>query len=253
LQAGIFIWQNLQNMESDNIYDRILQMFGKIPENFSILEDQIDINVQLDYFEKSKKLKQNPALKKTLEEIKSQISDSGLSIEGKKDILIQLANCSDVEAFRILEKLHSRAVPDLKDWSALALQESKMNLECMFLDENQVIISTGLGGKGKNLRYFAAIRSKNQEEFTTLQKKLVEKEFDFLLKKNNGEIERIEFDEQFCTLVIVLPLHISIKELIEKTIEECNQLGNFIHPKFVLTNVKIFSKEEIRSSWTDLE
>jgi len=239
-------------MDNDNIYDKIMQMFGKIPDNFSILEDQIDINVQLIYFETSKKLKKDKALKNSLEAIKNDLFNVNLEIAEKKDLLVQLANYEDVEAFRLLEKYFETVEPELKDWCALALQESKMNLESSLLDENQVIISTGLGGKGKKLRYFAVIASRNNIQFTPLQKKLIEKELDFVLKKNNGEIENLEFDETFCTLISVVPLNVSIKDLLAQTIEECNQIGDFIDSKYILTNVKVFTKEEIKSSWQNL-
>jgi hypothetical protein len=239
-------------MEKDNIYDKIMQMFGKIPDNFSILEDQIDINVQLNYFEWSKKFKKNQSLKKDFLFIKENLFDQNLNAEEVKDLLVQLANFEDVEAFRLLENYYNQVSPELKDWCALALQESKMNLESLLLDENQVIISTGLGGKGKKLRYFAVLASKNGIKFTSLQQKLIEKELDFTLKKRDGEIEKLEFDESFCTLLTIVPINVSIKELISETIEECNQIGNFIDPKFILTNVKVFSKEEIKLSWNSL-
>jgi hypothetical protein len=239
-------------MDSDNIYDKIMQMFGRIPDNFSILEDQIDINVQLNYFEWSKKLKKNHDLRKELSFIKENLFNQNEEIEEIKELLVQLANFEDVEAFRLIENYYSQVTPELRDWCALALQESKMNLESLLLDENQVIISTGLGGKGKKLRYFAVLASKNGNKLTPLQQKLIEKELDFTLKKKDGEIEKIEFDDTFCTLLTIVPINVSIKELIADTIEECNQIGNFIDPKFILTNVKVFSKEEIKSSWNTL-
>jgi hypothetical protein len=230
-----------------------MQMFGKIPDNFSILEDQIDIKIQMDFFESSKKIKQNPGSKKSIAEIKEGLFASDLQLEEQKELLVQLANYDDVEAFRLLERYYENVVPEIRDWCALALQESKMNLESALLNENQVIISTGLGGKGKKLRYFAVLATKNESKFTSLQKRLVYKEIDFSLKKKDGEIEKIEFDDTFCTLLTVVPINISIKDLIAETIEECNQIGNFIDPKFILTNVKVFSKEEIKASWKDVK
>jgi hypothetical protein len=239
-------------MDNDNIYDKIMQMFGKIPDNFSILEDQIDINIQLNYFEWSKKAKKNPDSKNSLSNIKENLIKENAGTEEIKELLVQLANTGDVEAFRLLERYFEAVKPELRDWCALALQECKMNLESLLLDENQVIISTGLGGKGKKLRYFAVLASRNDNNFTPLQQKLIEKELDFTLKKREGEIEKIEVDDTFCTLLAVVPINVSIKELLAETIEECNQIGNFIDSKFILTNVKVFSKEEIKSSWNNL-
>jgi hypothetical protein len=73
-----------------------------------------------------------------------------------------------------------------------------------------------------------------------------------LLKKNDGEIEKIEFIDEYCTLVTLIPLNVSIKELITIAIEECNQIGDFINEKFILTNVKVLSIDEIKDSWNDV-
>jgi hypothetical protein len=242
----------MDKMESDNIYDRMMELFGKIPENFSILEEQIDIKTQMNYFELSKKYKQTAKHKQELSEAKEKLFLDDVTVDEKKEYLIQLANSDDVEAFRLLEKFNAATVSELKDWSALALQESRMTLESSLLDENQVIISTGLGGKGKRLRYFAALASKDDKFFTVLQKKLIEKEIDFTLKKHDGEIEKIEFDENYCSFLIIVPLNVYIKDLITAAIDECNQIGDFIDTKFILTNVKIFSKEEIMASWKSI-
>jgi hypothetical protein len=242
----------MDKMENDNIYDRMMEMFGKIPENFSILEEQIDIKIQLSYFELSKEYKQNKKDRKELEEAKEKLFNGNLTIDEKKAYLIQLANSDDVEAYRTLEKFNKLADPELKDWAALALQECRMTLESSLLEENQVIISTGLGGKGKKLRYFSALASKDGVAFTALQQKLIEKELDFTFKKHEGEIEQIEFNGNYCSMLIIVPLNVYIKDLISVAIEECNQIGDFIDSKFILTNVKVFTKEEIEASWQNI-
>ena len=53
-------------MEHENIYDKIMELFGKIPENFSILEEQIDIKTQMGYFEQSKNIKEKKPDKKKI-------------------------------------------------------------------------------------------------------------------------------------------------------------------------------------------
>lgn len=236
-------------MENDNIYDKIMELFGKIPENFSILEEQIDIKVQMSYFEDSKEQK-GSALDK--DEVLSSVTDlyeSSIDNEQKKKILVKLANLDDVEAFRAIENYVNQADIELKDWAALALQESRMTIESSLLDENQVIISTGLGGKGKKLRYFAALATKEAQNFSVLQKRLVAKELEFALRKYDGEIEALDFNNNYCTFLSLVPLNVSIKELIKLSIEECNQIGDFISERFILTNVKVLSIEEIRGSW----
>ena len=44
-------------MEGENIYDKLQEIFGQVPGSFSILEEQIDIDLQMEYFEVSKLVK----------------------------------------------------------------------------------------------------------------------------------------------------------------------------------------------------
>ena len=46
-----------RDMADENIHDKIKQIFGKIPD-LSILEEKIDLDLQLEYFECSKNVKQ---------------------------------------------------------------------------------------------------------------------------------------------------------------------------------------------------
>jgi len=49
----------------DNLFDKLKEMTGKFPEKFSILEQQIDIKVQMEYFKYSKKAKNKTSKKRS--------------------------------------------------------------------------------------------------------------------------------------------------------------------------------------------
>ncbi len=239
-------------MKDENIYNKMEELFGKNPEKFSILEDQIDIKTQMSYFEESKKNKESGINKNDLLKDKAKLFDLNMDIEEKKNLLVGLAGIDDVEAYRIIEKYLANAEAKLKNWAALALQESRMTIESSLLNENQVIISTGLGGKGKKLRYFSVLASADNKEFTDLQKRLISKELEFALKKVDGEVEKIDFAENYTTLVALVPLTVSIKDVIQSAVNECNQIGDFVSSKFILTNVKVFTIDEIKKSWHNI-
>jgi hypothetical protein len=236
-------------MSKENIFNRIEDLFGKKPESFSILEDQIDIKTQMSYFEESKKVKESGVDKKNILLQEDALYESEFDLESKKKLLVSLASIDDVEAYRIIERFLSNSEPELKNWTALALQESRMTIESSLLNENQVIISTGLGGKGKKLRYFAVLSSVNNREFSDLQKRLIHKELEFALKKVDGELEKVEFIDNYTTLLAVVPITIPIKNAIQSAVNECNEIGNFVSSKFILTNVKVFTIDEIKKSW----
>ena len=237
-------------MENENLYDKIKDYLGNSPDRFHIMENQIDIEVQMEYFEYSKKLKSDIFTDKVLTE-KENIFISDFDEEYKKDLLVRLACIDDVQAYRTIEKYLLNPDDKLKNWAILALQESKMLLESKLLDENQVFISTGLGGKNGKLRYFIVILSKGNILLTDIQKRVIINEFDYILKKYNSEIEKIDFSGSITTVTAIIPISVTLKDLFNAAIDECNQYGNFLRKSFIITNVKILSIDEITNILKD--
>jgi hypothetical protein len=231
-------------MDDDNIYERIEDIFGHFPENISILEEQIDIDLQMEYFEFSKNFKKN-IISGNMLKLTGNLFDRDHSIVNKKKLLVQLASLEEVEAYRAIERYLKDPDPELRDWAILAFQESRMLLQSKLLDENQVFISTGLGGKGSKLRYFIVLINSFDRSFDRLQKKMIKSEFDFHLKKNNAELEKIEFLKNFCTILAVVPINLSIRDIFKAGINECNEFGGFLRENFIVTNVKRLKYEEI--------
>ena len=121
-----------------------------------------------------------------------------------------------------------------------------MLLESKILNENKVFISTGLGGKGDKLRYFVVLIGRNISEFSEIHKKIIQNEFEMTLRKYNAEIEEIEYSQAFATLLTIVPLNVTIKQVFKEAIDESNLYGNFLIPNFIITNVKTLSFDEIR-------
>jgi hypothetical protein len=232
-------------VENENIYDKIQEFLGTINGQLNILEDQIDLDIQMEYYKYSKKVSKesNPD---EMVKIKEAIFRADLPFEDQKNLLVRLAAVDNVEAYRILEKYVKEPPPGLRDWACLALQESRMLIESKILDENQILISTGLGGKGLKLRYFTALISSDKHPFTSLQRKIIHEEVEFFLDKSGGELEDISFDKEICSLISIIPLKIPVQTLFNRVIKECNILGDFIQKDYVINNVKILTSREIR-------
>lgn len=231
----------------DNIFDKLQEVTGKLPNKLNILEEQIDVKVQMEYFKLSKKIKKNrsddsPA---EIEDI-TDINSNDLSDDDIKKILIQLADIDDPKAFRQIEAFAKIAPPNIKDWATLAFQESKMNLESSLLDENQIYISTGLGGKDNKLRYFIVLIGKDIKEFAEYQQKVVKSEFEYTLKNNGCELETIDFYENYATFTTLIPVNITFQDILRSALMECNQYGDFLQENFMVTNVKKLTIKEIK-------
>ena len=232
-------------MEEDIFYNNIQKALEELPGNFNILEEKIDIAVQMKYFEFSRKLRKRNDLEEFFDN-REELFLAETDRKRKKEILAALAAYDDVQAYRTIEKFADEPDHDLKEWAVLALQESKMLMQSSLLDEQQVFISTGLGGKGQKLRYCVVFINKEREEMLNkTQQKLVKDELIFALKKEEGEFEVISFFEGFCTSLVLLPLKADLKQIFKSVIDECNQYGNFLQEDMIVTNVKDLSRGDI--------
>ena len=133
----------------------------------------------------------------------------------------------------------------LKDWALLALNESRMHLESKIMEENQVFISTGLGGREQKLRYFVVLMSKANAELTKTHQMVIQNEFEYILKKFDAELEEVNFSGYLATILLLLPMNFSLKMVFQEAIDECNQYGDFLKDDFIVTNVKTLSFKEI--------
>lgn len=231
--------------ENENIHDKLQELFGNDPGNFNILQRQIDVDLQMKYFDLSRKVKEELNVDRVLD--KSDILfDDRISEEEKKELLAKLASIENVKAFRIIEKFYADAPDSLVEWTALAYQESRMLIESRLLDQNQVLISTGLGGKGEKLRYFVVLLGRTDVYLTDVQKKVIKSEFNYILNKHNSEIEDLNFSESMATIKAIIPMKEPVKAVFEEALVECNNFGNFLKDNFIITNVKELSFKEIK-------
>ena len=236
---------NLKLMEEDKYYNDIQKALDDLPGNFSILEERIDIEDQMKYFEYSKNVREKDIGDECFENREELFSDE-IPTERKKEILSAIASLDEVKAFRTLEKYLKNPDTELRDWAILAMQESRMLLQSSLLDEKQVFISTGLGGKGQKLRYYVVFINRDRYKMLdTTQQKLVKNELIFVLNDKDGEFESIDFFEGFSTSLVLLPLKTDIKQVFNTMIEECNQYGDFLDEDMIITNVKVLSRGEI--------
>jgi hypothetical protein len=232
-------------MEEKHYYHQIQKVLDSLPDNFSILEEQIDIDIQVKYFETANKIRQKTDANKYFE-IRDELFLPDVDLEQKRKILLAIAVIDDVKAFRTIEKYVAVAEGEIKQWAVLAMQESRMLIQSSLLEEQQVFISTGLGGKGQKLRYYVVFINKKQSEILTIiQQKLLKDELIYQINQYSGEFESMDFSEGFSTVLVMLPLQTDLKTVFRNIIDECNQYGDFLDDDLIVTNVKVMSRNEI--------
>lgn len=234
----------------DTVTNQIEDFLRSNPNSFQIVEEQVDIDLQFEYFNVSKKERYSATSEDVL--TKSHLLfDPSTSTEDAKRLLVQLAAIDSVEALRTIERYADIATGALYSWAYLAKKESRLIVESSLLDEKQILISTGLGGRGTLLRYFVVLISREGNEFSESQKKIINNEFDFILSKNQSVVEKITFESKYSQIISLIPLNVSIKNTLKSAVEECNNYGDFLEQNFLVTNVKIFSLEEIEQFLND--
>lgn len=231
------------NME-DN-YDDFLN--GHDESNFYLLEEEIDVKIQNKYFKQSRHESELIDEEEVLNKADLLHNDE-IDVEDKKQILAQLATVTDIKAYRILEKEYGQFEDEeLNLWSILAYNEARMILNGSLKDEQQIFISTGLGGKDSKFRYFVVLFPHDDlETFSNFHREFVTKEVDFTLQRNGGNLETtIEVTNEYMSFKVLIPIKADIRKLFKKVLDNCNQLSPFVNDKFILTNMEEMDEVEI--------
>lgn len=231
--------------EHENLFEKIKEILGDNPGNLTVLEQKIDMDLQLEYYQCSMRIREQRSETWALEHLPG-LEEADYAVDLKKELLARLASIPRVECYRAIEAYIEHAPECLATWAFLALNESRMLLESKILDENQVFISTGLGGKDEKLRYFVVLMTQTKVDLTSTQKMVIENEFDYILKKFDAEVEKVDFSDYLATITLLLPMNHSLKTVFKEAIDECNRYGHFLNDDFIVTNVKVLSFREIK-------
>lgn len=233
--------------EEGDIFKKFQNSFSRMNGHFHILEQRVPVELQMEYFKYSEKVRDNKKALKNMDytAFQESLEDPEVTTDHKKYVLSMLATSRDVRAYRMLEEYVQAPGQDVRNWAYMALMESRISLESELSDEKQIYISTGLGGRGEKLRFFVLMLSKGRKPFLDYQRQVIEREFAYLLSRADCEVERLSVYEQHVELVFLIPVRTDIKVTIDSVINECNQYGDFLAEVFTITNVKELSEEEI--------
>ncbi|MDR1563195.1 MAG: hypothetical protein LBS54_08995 [Dysgonamonadaceae bacterium] len=224
----------------NDFFDELSQSLSENNKQLQVIKSDVPFDKQLEFFKIVKRL--NTLDLPSIEEQIELLGKSELIEREENVVLASLAMSCDVKAFRALEE-HRKLHPG--DFANMAYMHANMMLQSEFSDSKLIFISTGMGGKGNNLRYAALFKSNRQETFSAYQRDLIEKEIPYYINRHEGEVEEIEIGDNYFTLVFLHEFNGDVKVLLENAAGECNQFGDFIDNNFILTNIKRFSQEEI--------
>jgi hypothetical protein len=236
----------MNEIQGEEAYEQLQKLLKEKRDNFRVMEKQVDIDVQMAYFDAAKKIKKKLPEADTILKNAKKLYDPDVEIEEKKIVLNQLASLENVKSFREIEAFSEKAGDELDDWATMAYQESLMLMESAFSDEEKVFVSSGMGGKGNKLRYFATfLHSDLFEDFTDLQMNLIRKEVKYHFDKAGAEIEEESFKNHYFMITCLIPIDINITILFRDIVNEVNQFGFVLAENFLVTNVKKLSYKEV--------
>jgi hypothetical protein len=234
---------------NESLYDVLNEYLDLSEDSINLLDETIDNEIQLEFFECSKANGENLSADEIIER-KELIFDEGVTTDQKKILLVQLASIGNIEAYRTIERYLRESDTKLYKWTYLALMANRSLIESMLLEENKVLITTGLGAKGHKLRYFIVFFTEDGSAITRLQQKIIRNELNFAFRKFGAEIEDIFFEDGFATFLTIVPMKVPVQVLFDSIIKECNEFGGFLFDDYIITNSKIMSIEEIREFLT---
>lgn len=233
--------------ERDDMFKRFQNSFSKMDGHFHILEQRVPVEVQMEYFKYSERLRKRVGqlTEEDMKSIQFSLWESDSDLDNKRFMLSSLAISKQVKAYRMLEQYVQQADPEVVDWACMALMESRISLESELSDEKQIYISTGLGGRGEKLRFYVLMLSAGKKPFQDYQRQVIERECFYFLEKEGCEIERLTIEEKYVELLFLIPVRQNIKALLDRVINECNQYGGFLSDVFTITNVKELTAKEV--------
>ena len=226
---------------------KFLASFQDVGGRFHVLENRVPVEIQIEYFDYSSKLrKRKTKLKENdYDHYKEMLEDVDFSHEEKKKLLSTLALSAEVRAYRLLEYYMKQPDDELVNWASMALMECRVAIESELSDEKKIYISSGLGGKMGKVRFYALVSAQNRMPFEDYQREVIEKEFNYYFSKNDCDIERLTIKDNYLELVFLIPFTSNLRKIIVTAVSECNIYGNFLSQFYSVTNVKVFSQDEV--------
>ncbi|GHT10306.1 hypothetical protein FACS1894156_4330 [Bacteroidia bacterium] len=214
--------------------------------NVHILESQVGIDAQMNYIKLMVTTQKHPKTDAEIETVQQQLQNAKTTLLNKKRALVKLSKVDKVEVLRYLQHYAKDAHDDLRQFAQLAVFHNQLLIESAFLHEPQIVVSTGMGGKNGCLRYFVGLIPASRKPLSATQKSVIKKEFAYVLGEYDASIDgEIDFEGKFPKFMMLLPFKMHPATVLTKSIELCNELGEFLKDSAIVSNVKPFTDEEI--------
>ncbi|GAD04474.1 hypothetical protein HQ45_06980 [Porphyromonas crevioricanis] len=229
--------------------DDISRLGGQIHQ----LEEPVPLPLQAEYFKQSIALRMtkgegNPHNYPTMDAEKL-IFDQDKPLSTRRMALSRLAMSGRVEAYRVIEDFLKIAPEgELRQWAMMAKLECRVAMMSDLVDERQIAVASGLGGRGDLMRFMGLFHTVHLQEFEPFQVELFTKELQYRMEQYGGEVEDISVGYNYIQISFLLPIQSPIKEIFVGFILECNLYGNFLGDSFMVTNSQPITPQVIKET-----
>lgn len=226
--------------------DQLREILHSIPERFAIAKTGVDFSTQRAYLALAANHEHDLFSEEEVMTKGEALFNAATPVDEKKETLVLLAHTGTLDAYRVLERFAETTAPELRGWSALALEECRLLLEQGW-GESVGTIMTGLGGEEGRLRYFVVVCSKEgSAALTPAQTVSIERAFLAICNRWDSVLEEVQVQAHYAILKLLVPLDVAVGEVIEGGIGECNQRAEYLDDKYYVTNVRIPTDAEIQ-------
>ena len=228
-----------QNEDDENLHDFLSQ----IPDRFIVAEEELDGAVYEEYEKCAERLITCQPREIGLD-ARQILCDPTTPLDAKREMLVRLALCGTVDAYRAIEQYVKNPDPALAQWSKIALYECRMRLESELLEEPVGVISTGLGGAQHRLRYLVVI-GLLRGPLDDGQRRRVESAWRTICGQHDSILERVSFHPTHIVLTLLVSMETAVGTVIDAGIAAANGAAPILRPNYFVTNVAVPTEEEI--------
>ena len=147
-------------------------------------------------------------------------------------VLSTLAHRADMQAYEVLKAYAASPDPGLETIASIALGECELFLNSSICgDDNSDVVFTGIGPAKNMLRYFFMVLPVN-ESFNSLDRSVIESMFHQRAEELQCIIEETIHDECYTSCTLIMPLTVSVAQMIEPVLERCVEVNVSVNPDY---------------------
>ena len=217
---------------------------SQIPDRFIVAEEELDGAVHAEFSRYVQHL-MSCQPHEAGPEVRQTLFDPTASLEVKREMLVRLARCGTVDAYRVIEQYVKNPDPVLAPWSKIALCECRMALEGELLEQPVGIISTGLGGAEHRLRYLVAVGLSCAPLHDAQQHRL-ELAWRTICERYDSVLEQVRFHSDHVIITLLVSMETAVGTVVDEGIAATNGDERLLRQRYFVTNVTVPTDEDIR-------